>query len=80
MFFVNIEKAFDRVLRKVMGWAMRKKGLPEVIVNAVMSLYRGAKIKVRVGSELSEKILVQVGVNQGSAFLALLSQFRWIYS
>ena len=32
MYFVNIEKAFDRVLRKVMEWAMRKKGLPEVIV------------------------------------------------
>ena len=29
--FVDIEKAFDRVPRKVMEWAMRKKGLPEII-------------------------------------------------
>ena len=28
MSFVDIEKAFDRVPRKVMEWAMRKKGLP----------------------------------------------------
>ena len=26
MCFVDIEKAFDRVPRKVMEWAMRKKG------------------------------------------------------
>ena len=42
MVFVNIENASDRVLRKVMEWAMRKKGLPEVIVRAVMRLYHGA--------------------------------------
>ena len=33
--FVDIEKAFDGVPRKMMEWAMRKKGLPEVIVRAV---------------------------------------------
>ena len=51
MCFVDFEKAFDRVARKVMEWAMRKKGLPEAIVRAVMSLYHGAKTKVQVGSE-----------------------------
>ena len=30
MCFVDIEKAFDRVPRKVMECAMRKKGLSEV--------------------------------------------------
>ena len=46
MCFVDIEKAFDRVPRKVMEWAMKKKSLPEVIVIAVMSLYHGTKTKV----------------------------------
>ena len=36
-----------------MEWALRKKSLPKLIVRAVMSLYHGAKTKVRVGSELS---------------------------
>ena len=45
---------------------MRKKDLPEVIVRAVMSLYHRAKTKVRVGSELSEELMVQVGVRQRS--------------
>ena len=71
MCFVDIEKAFDRVPRKVMEWPMRKKGLPEVIVRAVMSLYHGAKTKVRVGSELSEEFSVQVGVHQESVMSPL---------
>ena len=62
MCFVDIEKAFDRVSRKVMEWAMRKKGLPEAIVRAVINLYDGAKTKVRVESEFSEEFSVQVGV------------------
>ena len=28
MYFVNQDKAFDRVQRKVLEWAMRKKGIP----------------------------------------------------
>ena len=46
MSFVDIEEAFDRVPRKVMKWAMRKKGLLEVILRAVMSLYHGTKTKL----------------------------------
>jgi len=41
-----LEKAFDRIPRRVMEWAMRKKGLPEIMVKAVMSLYEGAKTKI----------------------------------
>ena len=31
MCFVNIEKASDRVPRKVLEWAMKKKRIPEVL-------------------------------------------------
>ena len=72
MCFVDMEKAFDRVPRKVMEWAMRKKGLSEVIVWAVMSLYDGAKTRVRVGSAYSEEFEVNVGVHQGSVLSPLL--------
>ena len=45
---------------------MRKKGQSEVMVEAVMNLYDGAKTRVRVGSAYSEKFEVKVGVHQGS--------------
>ena len=61
MCFVDLEKAFDRIPRKVMEWAMKKRGLPEMIVRAVMSLYEGAMTRIRVGSQLSEEFGVKVG-------------------
>ena len=36
--FVDQEKAFDRVPRKVVEWAMRMIGFPEALVTTVMSL------------------------------------------
>ena len=66
MCFVDLEKAFDRVPRKVLEWAIKKKGLSEVLARSVMSLYEGANTRVRVDSELSEEFDVKVGIHQGS--------------
>ena len=44
MCFVDLEKAFDRVPWKVLEWAMRKKGIPDVLVRYGMNLYEGAKM------------------------------------
>ena len=41
--FVDLEKAFDRVPRELIRWAMRKWGVVEWLVLAVMSVYTGAK-------------------------------------
>ena len=49
MCFVDIEKAFDRDGQRDGDGVGYKKGLPEVIIRAVMSLCHGAKTKVRVG-------------------------------
>ena len=53
MCFVDIEKAFVRVLTKVLEWAMGKKGIPEVFIRSVVSMYVGEKTRVRVDYELS---------------------------
>ena len=39
--FVDLEKAFDRVPRKAIEWALRKKRVNERLVQAVMQLYKG---------------------------------------
>ena len=72
MCFVDLEKAFDRVPRKVMKWTLRKKSLPEVLVKAVMSLYEGSRTKIRVGSGFSEEFGVRVDVHQGSVLSPLI--------
>ena len=70
--FVDLEKAFDRVPRKVIEWALRKKLVPERLVQAVMSIYKGAKTRVKVGGEHSEEFDVRVGVHQRSVFSPFL--------
>ena len=72
MCFVDLENTFDRVPRRAMQWALRKKGLPEILMKAVMSLYEGSKMKVKVGSEFSKEFDVTVGVHQGSFLSPLL--------
>jgi len=70
--FVDLEKAFDRVPRKVISWAMCKLGVQEWLVSAVMSMYTGAKIVVRTVNGNSKSFEVKVGMHQGSALSPLL--------
>ena len=66
MAFVDLEKAFDRVPRKVIWWALRKLGVEEWIVRLVQGMYANARSCVRVGEGYSEEFEVKVGVHQGS--------------
>jgi len=70
--FVDSEKAFDRVPREVIRWAMRKVGVEEWLVSAVMSIYTGAKTVARTVYGNSKGIEVKVGMHQGSALSPLL--------
>ena len=70
--FVDLEKAFDRVPRKVIRWALRKLGVEEWIVRLVQGMYANAQSRVRVGEGYSEEFEVKVGVHQGSVLSPLL--------
>jgi len=68
--FLDLETAFDRVLREVIRWAMRKLGVEEWL--AVMSMYIGAKTVVRTVYCNNIGFAVKVGMQQGSALSPLL--------
>ena len=72
MAFVDLEKAFDRVPRDVIWWAMRKLGIDEWLVRLVQSMYTDVRSRVRVGNGYSEEFGVGVGVHQGSVLSPLL--------
>ena len=46
--FVHLEKAFDRVLRKVLWWALRKVGVDEWLIRTIQAMYTNAKSSVRI--------------------------------
>ena len=70
--FVDLEKAFDRVPRAVLWWAMRKLGTDEWIIRAVQAMYANARSSVRVNGQYSSEFNVGVGVHQGSVLSPLL--------
>ena len=42
--YIDLEKAFDRVPRKVIWWALRKLGVDEWIVRLVQGMYSNATV------------------------------------
>ena len=42
MAFVDLEKAFDRVPREIVLWALRVVGVDEWIVKTIQAMYDGA--------------------------------------
>ena len=72
MAFVDLEKAFDRVPREVVWWALRKLGVDEWIVSVIKSMYEEATTAVKVNGRVSNAFVVRVGVHQGSVLSPLL--------
>ena len=70
--FVDLEKAFDRVPRKVLWWALRSLGVEEWAVRVIQGLNTDVKSRVRVNGQYSKEFGVGVGVHQGSVLSPLL--------
>ena len=70
--FVNLEKAFDRIPRRTLRWALRKQRVPEKLVRLVLALYDDSKSCVAAAGGISAAFSVSVGVHQGSGLSPLL--------
>ena len=72
MAFVDLEKAFDRVPREVVWWALRSLGVEEWLVTVIRAMYDGVTTAVRMKDGESGSFEVKVGVHQGSVLSPLL--------
>ena len=70
--YVDLEKAFDLVPRRILRWAMRKLRIDEWIIQIVKSMHNNAHSKVRITNSYSNPFKVSVGVHQGSVLNSLL--------
>jgi hypothetical protein len=46
--FVDLEKAFDRVPREIVWWALRLLGVEEWLVTVIRAMYDGVTTAVRM--------------------------------
>ena len=70
--FVDLEKAFDRIPRTAIRWALRRQRVPERLIAPILNLYESTTSKVAVAGGLSEDFPIEVGVHQGSILSPLL--------
>ena len=70
--FVDLDTAYDRVLRKELWYCMRKSGLVEKYVRLVQDIYEGSETVVRCAVGTTESFKVKVGLHQGSALSPFL--------
>ena len=65
LLFVDLRKAYDSVPRAALWCALRKYGVPDVMIELVRSLHDGMTATVTVGGGKSEPFSVQNGLRQG---------------
>ena len=65
MVFVDLEKAFDRVPRLLIKSSLRRKGVVECYVKAMMKTYKEVLSRVKMEGEDSKEFAVRVGIHQG---------------
>ena len=70
--FVDLEKAYDRVARYIIWWALRKNNVGEEYIKMIQDMYDGCTTSVRTLLGSKERFEVKVGLHQGSALSPLL--------
>jgi hypothetical protein len=72
MAFVDLEKAYDRTPRELVWWALRRKQVPETLIELIKTLYSNPMSIVKTAVGNTDPFAVEVGLHQGSALSPLL--------
>ncbi|KAL6531786.1 hypothetical protein OROMI_028149 [Orobanche minor] len=72
MVFIDLEKAYDKVPREVLWWALAKKGVSRKYIDIIKDMYEGTSTSVRTNVGRTEEFPITIGVHQGSALSPFL--------
>jgi hypothetical protein len=72
MVFIDLEKAYDRVPREVLWWALTKKDVSKKYIDLIKDMYEGASTSVRTTVGKTDEFPITIGVHQGSALSPFL--------
>ncbi|CAO1939222.1 unnamed protein product [Urochloa humidicola] len=67
MVFIDLEKAYDKVPRNVMWWALEKHKVPTKYITLIKDMYKDAMTFVRTCDGDTSDFPIQIGLHQGSA-------------
>ena len=72
MVFINFEKAYNRIPKDVLWWALNNKGFPFKYVSIIRDMYEGVVTTVRTCGGLTDEFPITIGVHQGWALSLFL--------
>jgi len=67
MVFIDLEKAYDRIPRNVMWWALEKKQVPTKYVNLIKDMYEGVETSIKICDGMTKAFPIKIGLHQGSS-------------
>ena len=66
MVFIDVEKAYDKVPRDLIQWALKKKDVTKRYIEMIQDMYNGAMTTVRTVAGKTD-FPITVGLHQGYA-------------
>jgi hypothetical protein len=67
MVFTDLEKAYDKVLRNVMWWALQKYKVSTKYITLIKDMYHNVVTSVRTSNGDTNDFSINIGLHQGSA-------------
>jgi hypothetical protein len=67
MVFIDLEKAYDKIPRIVMWWALEKHKVPTKYISLIKDMYTNVVTSVRAGDSETDTFPITIGLHQGSA-------------
>ena len=67
MVFIDLEKAYDKIPRNVMWWALEKHKVPTKYITLIKDMYDNVVTSVRTSDGHTDDFPIKIGLHQGSA-------------
>ena len=78
MVFIDLEKAYDKIPRNVMWWALEKHKVPTKYITLIKDMYDNVVTHVRTSDINTDDFSMKIGLHQGSALSPYL--FPLVYA
>jgi hypothetical protein len=73
--FVDLEKAYDSVPRKMLWKTLEMKSISEPLINATKEIYNGNRCQMKIGTSLSQALYTSKVLLQGCCMSPTLFNF-----
>lgn len=72
MTFIDLEKAYDSVPRKMLWIAMKRMNIPLKWINIVKQMYKSTTAQIKLGRRITQEIILTKGLKQGCTLSPML--------